>query len=254
MFDLTGKVVIVTGAGRGIGKGIAEVLSSMGAFIVVNDINGDTARQVSSDIVAKGGKALAVPGDVTVLSDVLKVVQETVDIFGKIDVLINNAGIIGLRAFEEISLAEWMQMFNVHLTGSFLFAQAVIPHMKKCGSGAIINISSNWGQRGAANAVHYSTVKAGLIGFTKALARELAPFNINVNAVAPGPIETEMIEEEARQLNSTVDEVRENLYQTIPLKRLGTIRDVALSVAFLASQAGDFYCGQVIAPNGGEVI
>ncbi|MHB1651291.1 MAG: SDR family NAD(P)-dependent oxidoreductase [Desulfitobacteriaceae bacterium] len=254
MFDLTGKVVIVTGAGRGIGKGIAEDLSSMGAIIAVNDINGDTARQVTSDIVAKGGKALALPGDVTVLADVSKVVQETVENFGKIDVLINNAGIIGLRVFEEISLAEWMQMFNVHLTGSFLFAQAVIPHMKKCGCGSIINISSNWGQRGAANAVHYSTVKAGLIGFTKALARELAPFNINVNAVAPGPIETEMIEEEARQLNSTVDEVRENLCQTIPLNRLGTIRDVALSVAFLASQAGDFYCGQVIAPNGGEVI
>lgn len=254
MFDLNGKVVIITGSGRGIGRGIAKTLASLGARITINDLNKESAEKTALEIREAGGKAIAAPGDVTSPEQVAHVVKKTVEEFQGVDILVNNAGIIGLKAFGEITLEEWNQMFAVHLTGSFLFSQAVIPYMKKAGSGKIINIASNWGQRGAANAVHYSTVKAGIIGYTKALARELAQENIIVNAVAPGPIETEMIEEEARLLNTTVGQVRDSLTLTIPMKRLGSINDVAYSVAFLASQAGDFYCGQVISPNGGEVI
>jgi len=253
LFDLTGKVVIVTGSGRGIGRGIAKTMASLGAAVTINDIDGGSASEVAAAICETGGKAIAVQGDVTNRQQVWEAVQQTVEKFGKIDILVNNAGIIGLKAFVDISIEEWNQMLGVHLTGSFNFSQAVIPFMKQNGFGKIINIASNWGQRGAANAVHYSAVKAGIIGFTKALAREVAP-EITVNAVAPGPIETEMIEEEARLLGTTVQEVRDNLIQPIPLQRLGSIEDVAYSVAFLASSLGDYYCGQVIAPNGGEVI
>jgi 3-oxoacyl-[acyl-carrier protein] reductase len=185
---------------------------------------------------------------------VKRVVEQTIEAFGRVDILVNNAGIIGLKPFSEITLAEWNQMFQVHLTGSFLFAQEVLPYMKQNKSGKIINIASNWGQRGEAGSVHYSAVKAGIIGFTKALARELAPEGILVNAVAPGPIETDMIEEEARLLNTTAEEIRSHLTAKIPLQRLGSIQDVAVSVAFLAGETGDFYCGQVLSPNGGEVM
>ena len=254
MSSLDGKIVIVTGGGRGIGKGIASTLASLGASVTINDIRKDNAEQTAQEICSAGGSAISAPGDVTNPDQVVEVVNKTIKKYGRVDILVNNAGIIGLVPFNEITIEEWNQMFNVHLTGSFLFSQAVLPNMTKNASGKIINISSNWGQRGAANAVHYSTMKAGIIGFTKALARELSPQNILVNAVAPGPIETEMIEEEARILNISVQEVIDDLTQTIPLAKLGSIEDVALSVAFLASSSGDFFCGQVISPNGGEVI
>lgn len=254
MLDLSGKAVIVTGSGRGIGRGIAQVMAALGARVAINDLDGDSAEKTAGEIRRAGGTAIAAAGDVTSPDQVAAAVEKTIKEFNTVDILVNNAGIIGLKAFGEITLEEWNRMFAVHLTGSFLFSQAVIPHMRKSGAGKIINIASNWGQRGAANAVHYSTVKAGVIGYTKALARELASENIMVNAVAPGPIETEMIEEEARLLNTTVQEVRNSLTGAIPLNRLGSIDDVAYSVAFLAGRAGNFYCGQVISPNGGEVI
>jgi 3-oxoacyl-[acyl-carrier protein] reductase len=254
LFHLEGKAVIVTGSGRGIGKGIAEMLASLGAKVAINDIDEQLAQKTADHIRSQGLKAIAAAGDVAQQADVKKVVEQTVEEYGRIDVLVNNAGIIGLKPFPEITLAEWNRMFHVHLTGSFLFSQEVIPYMKSNGGGKIINIASNWGQRGEAGSVHYSTVKAGIIGFTKALARELAPDRILVNAVAPGPIETDMIEEEARLLGTTADQIRDHLSAKIPLQRLGTIRDVAVSIAFLAGETGNFYCGQVISPNGGEVM
>lgn len=254
MLNLNDRVVIVTGAGRGIGRGIAEKLASLKATVIVNDINSDTCNNVAGEICKRGEQAIAVAGDVTNPSDVSEVVKQTIEKYGRVDILVNNAGIIGLKPFEEITLNEWTHMFHVHLTGSFLFSQAVLPYMKKSQKGKIINIASNWGQRGAAGSVHYSAVKAGVIGFTKALAREFAEFNILVNAVAPGPIETEMIEEEARLLNTSVENIRNQLTKTIPLNRLGSINDVATTIAFLASEAGDYYCGQILSPNGGEVM
>jgi 3-oxoacyl-[acyl-carrier protein] reductase len=254
LFNLEGKSVIVTGSGRGIGRGIAEMFASLGAKVVINDIDGQFAQKTADHIRSQGFQAIAAPGDVTQQADVKKVVEQTAKEYGRIDVLVNNAGIIGLKPFPEITLAEWNRMLHVHLTGSFLFSQEVLPYMKEIGGGRIINIASNWGQRGEAGAVHYSAVKAGIIGFTKALARELANDHILVNAVAPGPIETDMIEEEARLLNTTAEEIRNTLTAKIPLQRLGTIQDVAYSIAFLAGEPGKFYCGQVLSPNGGEVM
>jgi 3-oxoacyl-[acyl-carrier protein] reductase len=254
LFNLAGKVAIVTGSGRGIGRGVAELFTSLGAKVTICDIDGQLAQQTADYIRSQGFHAMAVACDVTKQDEVKKVVEQTIKEYGRIDILVNNAGIAGNRMFPDIDLAEWYRMFDIHLTGPFLFSQEVLPYMKRDGGGRIINISSNWGQRGEAGAVHYSAVKSGVVGFTKALARELAPHNILVNAVAPGPIETDMIEDEARLLNTTAEEIRNNLASKIPMQRLGTIREVAVSIAFLAGETGNFYCGQVISPNGGEVM
>jgi 3-oxoacyl-[acyl-carrier protein] reductase len=254
LFTLEGKTAIVTGSGRGIGKAIAEMLASLGANMAITDIDGQISQKTADLIRSQGFKAISVQGDVTQLADVKRVVKKTAEEFGSVDILVNNAGIMGLQSFTDITLDEWNRMLQVHLTGSFLFSQETIPYMKQNNGGKIINIASNWGQRGEAGSVHYSAVKAGIIGFTKALAREMAPHGILVNAVAPGPIETDMIEEEARLLHTTADQIRSNLTTKIPLQRLGTVRDVAVSIAFLAGETGNFYCGQVLSPNGGEVM
>jgi 3-oxoacyl-[acyl-carrier protein] reductase len=250
MFNLENKIALVTGSARGIGKEIAAFLSAQGAKVIINDIN----ESVLLDTAVEIGAVHAHKADVTNQEEVKQMMDTILSKFNRIDILVNNAGIIGLNKFEEITLAGWNNMLNVHLNGTFLCSQAVVKQMKVQKSGKIINISSNWGQRGAAEAVHYSTVKAGIIGFTKALARELAEEGILVNCVAPGPIETDMISEEAKLLGVSEEEVRLSLIETIPTRRLGKKIDIAGAVAYLASDLGNFYCGQVIAPNGGEVI
>ncbi|HSU79585.1 MAG TPA: SDR family NAD(P)-dependent oxidoreductase [Candidatus Angelobacter sp.] len=249
MLDLQGKVAIVTGSGRGIGKDIAKLLKDLHAEVVISDVDASLAKDTAESIGTTWVQA-----DVTKPEDVHNLVQHVLTTYGHIDVLVNNAGIMGLSKLEDISLDQWNKMMAVHLTGTFLCSQAVLPVMKEQHYGKIINISSNWGQRGAAEAVHYCTAKAGIIGFTRALAREVAADGILVNSVAPGPIETDMISEEARLLNTTVEEVRKNLTAGIPLGKLGSTLDVAAAVAFLASEMGNFFCGQIVAPNGGEVM
>jgi 3-oxoacyl-[acyl-carrier protein] reductase len=249
MLNLKGKVAIVTGSGRGIGRDIAKMLKELEAEVVVSDVDSSLAKDTAENLGTTW-----VQSNVTNPEDVQKLIDHTLTNYGRIDVLVNNAGIMGLSKLEDISLNDWNKMMSVHLTGTFLCSQAVLPVMKEQHSGKIINISSNWGQRGAAGAVHYCTAKAGIIGFTRALAREVAGDGIQVNSVAPGPIETEMIAEEARILGVTVDEVRRDLTAGIPLGKLGSTRDVAAAVAYLASELGDFYCGQIVAPNGGEVM
>ena len=250
MFNLDNKVAIVTGSARGIGKEIASLMAKLGATVIVNDINESMAKETTEQI----GAAEAIAADVTNQDQVNDMIEQVIAKFGKIDILVNNAGIIGLDKFEDISLVNWNKMLEVHLTGTFLCSQAAVKYMKKQQFGKIINISSNWGQRGAAEAVHYSTVKAGIIGFTKALARELAADGILVNSVAPGPIDTDMIAEEAKQLGVSEEEVRQELIKTIPAGRLGKTSEIAGAIAYLSSDYGNFYCGQIIAPNGGEVI
>jgi 3-oxoacyl-[acyl-carrier protein] reductase len=250
MFNLENKIALVTGSARGIGKEIAAFLAAQGTKVVINDINETLLQETAKEI----GASRAIRADVTNQDEVNAMVDTIINEFNRIDLLVNNAGIIGLNKFENITLNEWNTMLNVHLNGTFLCSQAVIGPMKTQQSGKIINISSNWGQRGASEAVHYSAVKAGIIGFTKALAREVAEDGILVNSVAPGPIETEMIAEEAKLLGVTEENVRSNLIETIPTGRLGQTIEIAGAVAYLASDLGNFYCGQVIAPNGGEVI
>jgi 3-oxoacyl-[acyl-carrier protein] reductase len=250
MISLENKVAIITGSARGIGKEIARLMTALGATVIVNDINEELAKVTAAEISA----ADAIMADVTNADQVNQMVERVITKFGKIDILVNNAGIIGIDKVEDITLDNWNKMLSVHLTGTFLCSQAAVKHMKKQNYGKVINISSNWGQRGAAEAVHYSTVKAGIIGFTKALARELASEGILVNSVAPGPIDTDMIAEEARMLGVSEEVVREDLTKTIPVGRLGKTSEIAGAVAYLASDYGNFYCGQIIAPNGGEVI
>lgn len=250
MLNLEGKVAIVTGSARGIGREIASALAKLGAKVYVNDIHKQNAERTAKEI----GAVKAAIADVTNQQEVNDKVEMVVREQGRVDILVNNAGIIGMNKFEDITLHEWNNLMNIHLNGTFVCSQAVHKQMKKQKYGRIINISSNWGQRGAAGAVHYSTAKAGIIGFTKALAREVVKDGILVNSIAPGPIETEMIAEEARILGVSEDDVRADLIKTIPQDRLGKPEEIAGAVCYLASDLGNFFCGQVIAPNGGEVI
>lgn len=245
--QLTGQVAIVTGAARGIGRAIALALAQEGAAVVVNyRVQAEAAEQVVQAIRALGSDAVAVQADVTRPEDARALAAAALERWGRIDILVNNAGTALYRLLLDTSVEEWDAMMAVHLRGAFNCTQAVLPHMIRAGRGRIINISSIWGQVGAANEVAYSTAKAGLIGFTRALAKEVGRAGITVNAVAPGAIETDM-------LNGLSAEERAQLAAEIPLSRLGQPEDAAAAVVFLASAAGGYLTGQVISPNGGMV-
>ena len=185
--------------------------------------------------------------DVSKSNDVKRMVNDVIERYGKIDVLINNAGVAQQKLFTDITDEDWERMVSINLTGTFNCCRAVIPHMVSRKSGSIINTSSIWGMTGASCEVHYSAVKAGIIGMTKALAKELGPSGIRVNCVAPGVINTRM------NANLSVSDL-EGLADETPLGRLGTTNEVASTSLFLASNAAEFITGQVISPNGGFVI
>jgi len=246
--QLTGQVAIVTGAARGIGRAIALALAREGAAVVVNyRTHKELAEQVVQAVRAMGSDAVAVQADVTCPDAARALVQAALDRWGRVDILVNNAGVALYRLLLDMSVDEWDALMAVHLRGAFNCSQAVLPHMLRAGRGRIINISSVWGQVGAANEVAYSTAKAGLIGFTRALAKEVGRAGITVNAVAPGAIETDM-------LNGLSDAERAELAEDIPLSRLGRPDDAAAAVVFLASPAGGYLTGQVISPNGGMAM
>ncbi|HLT59346.1 MAG: 3-oxoacyl-ACP reductase FabG [Limnochordales bacterium] len=246
--QLTGQVAIVTGAARGIGRAIALALAQEGAAVVVNyRVHAEAAEQVVQAIRAMGSDAVAVQADVTCPHAARSLVQAALDRWGRVDILVNNAGVALYRLLLDTSVDEWDAIMAVHLRGAFNCSQAVLPHMLRAGRGRIINISSVWGQVGAANEVAYSTAKAGLIGFTRALAKEVGRAGITVNAVAPGAIETDM-------LNGLSEAERAELAADIPLSRLGQPADAAAAVVFLASPAASYVTGQVISPNGGMAM
>ena len=242
---MNGKVAIVTGAGQGIGRAIALSLSEKGANLVIADINGKTAFKVAKEIEKSGRKAISVQSDVSKVNDIKRLVEMTVQKFSTVDILVNNAGILHTTKIEDITEEEWDRMMSVNLKSMFFMSQQVLPYMKSQKSGRIINISSLAGRMGGyANGVAYSASKAGVIGLTMALARRVAEFDITVNAIAPGIVESEMI----KQISA---EEREILKQTIPVKRLGKPENIAEVVAFLASGASSFITGAVIDVNGG---
>lgn len=249
---LTGKTALVTGAARGIGKAVAMKFASEGANIAFTDLvlNDDMAAGLEAtrkEIEALGVTCRAYAGNAADFEETEKVVKQIHADFGSIDVLVNNAGIAQQKLFTELSASDWQRMMQVHIDGAFHCCRAVVPSMVREKRGKIINISSIWGLAGASCEVHYSTAKAALIGFTKALAKELAPSNIQVNCVAPGVINTDMCKDfDAETLAALCEET--------PLGRLGTPADVAGTVCFLASRAADFITGQVLSPNGGIVI
>lgn len=243
-----GKVAIVTGAARGIGEAIALTLAREGADVVVTDVDLEGAQRVAQEIEGLGRKAKAIQADVSQREAVQRLVSEAVSVFGQIDILVNNAGIIRRGTFVEHSSQDWEKVLGVNLGGTFNCTQEVVPLMIQQGGGKIINISSVVGKMGdIASAPSYGTSKGAINTFTKSLARELAPYGINVNAVAPHAIETDMSREWS-------EEKRRQIVEAIPLKRLGKPEEVAEAVAFLASDGAGFITGQILDINGGYLM
>ena len=243
-----GKVALVTGAARGIGEAIALKLAQEGADVVVTDVDLEGAQRVAQEIEGLGRKAKAVLADVSQREAVQRLVSEAVSLFGKIDILVNNAGIIRRGTFLEHDPQDWEKVLSVNLGGTFNCAKEIVPLMVKQGGGKIINISSVVGKMGdIASAPSYGTSKGAINTFTKSLARELAPYGINVNAVAPHAIETDMSREWS-------EEKRRQIVEAIPLKRLGKPEEVAEVVAFLASDGAGFITGQILDVNGGYLM
>ncbi len=248
MRELSGQAALVTGASRGIGRAVALELAAAGAAVVLGyHRQREQAEAVAAAIRAAGGAAEPLQVDVRDPAACEAAVSGTVDRFGRIDILVNNAGTALEKLLVDTTPAEWSDLVAVHLTGMYACTRAALPHMLSRRYGRIITISSIWGITGAAGEVAYSAVKAGQNGFTRALAQEVGPFGVTVNAVAPGAIDTEM--------NSFLqgEELREWLSR-VPVGRLGTPEEVAALVRFLAGPQAGFITGQVISPNGGVVV
>ena len=243
MFDLSQKVVIVTGASRGIGRGIAEALASLGAHVVAGARAENAAGTVEA-ITAAGGKAEVASLDVTDGSSVDALVDGVMERHGRIDILVNNAGIARDQLLLRMKREEWDEVIATNLTAAFTCVHAVLKPMVKKRTGRIISISSVVGQMGNPGQANYAASKAGLIGFSKALAREVASRNITVNVVAPGLVDTDMTKAVAEKAQAEWNSL-------IPLQRLGTPQDIASAVCFLASDEAAYITGQVIAVNGG---
>jgi 3-oxoacyl-[acyl-carrier protein] reductase len=244
MFDLAGKVALVTGAGRGIGQAISFALARAGATIVATDVSTDAVAQTPRAIVAEGGTAEGLVMNVTDPATVQAAVEGALRTHGKIDILVNNAGITRDQLLMRLKRDDWDLVLQVNLTGAFTCTQAVLRPMLKQRSGRIISISSVVGQMGNAGQSNYAASKAGLIGFSKSVAREVASRGITVNVVAPGLIDTDMT-------RALPEEVRVEWVSKVPLNRFGTAEDVASAVCFLATEEAAYITGQVLAVNGG---
>lgn len=241
--DIKDAVVIVTGSGRGIGRAIAEKFAAHGARVVITDIDAATAEQTAADLAKTGAETMAMACDVSQYAQAEALANKTVEKWGRIDVLVNNAGITMDGLFLRMKPEQWQKVIDVNLTGTYNCTHAVVNHMRKNRKGAIINISSiaAAGNPGQAN---YSASKAGVLGFTYTLGKELAPMGIRVNAVAPGFIKTAMTDKIPEKL-------REQMIAAIPLKRPGEPEDIAKVILFLASDLAAYVTAQCIHVNGG---
>ncbi|NIM46008.1 MAG: glucose 1-dehydrogenase [Nitrososphaeria archaeon] len=246
---MDGKVAIVTGAGKGIGKASAKVIAESGAAVVINDINMEIAKVVAHEIVGMGRDAFANRADVSNFTEVEEMVESTLERFGKINILVNNAGIFFPTPVEDIGEKEWDLVMDVNLKGVFNCSKAVLPAMKRQQDGKIVNISSTAGRTGTMlSGVHYAASKAGVLGLTRKLARELAPHNILVNAVCPGSIDTDMLR------SAFSSEKLESIVSSYPLARMGRPEEVANLVLFLVSDEASYITGAAFDANGGTVM
>lgn len=260
MFDIKDKVAIITGARRGMGKAHALKLAEAGAKVVVSDISQEECQKVVEEIENKGGEALALKCDVSKKEEVDEMVKKTIEKFGKIDILVNNAGICQFKPFLDLTEEEWDRTIDINLKGYFLCAQACAkemakqksPNQSKLGTGqagAIVNIASiAMGQVGVGffNLAHYSASKGGIVAMTETMALELAPYNIRVNAISPGAIETPMVD----PLKSD-PKVMEGTLAKIPFRRMGKAEEISNAVLFLASDASSYMTGSVMIVDGG---
>jgi 3-oxoacyl-[acyl-carrier protein] reductase len=245
---LDGLVTLVTGSSTGIGRATVERFAAEGSAVVINHFGQpEKAAEVAAGIRRLGARALVIEADVTDRAAVDRMVRETESGLGDIDVLVNNAGVASHIPFLELPPQEWDRVLAVNLDGVFHCCQAVAPSMVRRRRGRIINVASELGLIGAATLVHYSASKGGVIAMSKALARELGPLGVNVNAVAPGPTETDL-------LTAYPDEYNDRTLATIPLGRWGRPSDIAATIAFLASDDASYYAGWVLSPNGGIVM
>ena len=242
------KTVVITGASKGIGAATAIRFAEKGYNVVINYNNSyESARLLTVSLKNRGLPVTAIKADVSNKLEVELLIKETIDRFGGVDILVNNAGISKIGLIDEIDDYDVGQIFDVNLKGVYNCCKSVAPFMVKQKYGRIINITSMWGQVGASCEVAYSASKAGVIGLTKALAKELAPSNITVNAVSPGLIETSM------NSNITIEDLNA-FVEDIPIGRIGEANDVANAVLFLASDSSDYITGQIIGVNGGYVV
>jgi len=249
VIDLTGRAALVTGGSRGIGRACCEILARAGARVMVNyRVETPSGELVARRIREAGGDAHALAADVADPREADMLVDETVDRFGRLDIVVTNAGIWRRAPVEEMSDAEWHETVAINLAGTFHVVRAAVPAMKAAGGGSIVTVSSTAGQRGEAFHAHYAASKGGVIAFTKSLAAELAPDGIRVNCVAPGWVATDMTAETLAGAEAT------GILGSIPLGRAGRPEEIAAVVAFLASDLAGYMTGEVVNVNGGSVL
>ncbi len=246
MGKLNGKVALVTGASRGIGKGIAIAYAEEGASVIVNATTLEGAAKVANEVKSLGNVVMPIKADVSVEKEVKNMIMKTLNKFGRIDILVNNAGICPHGTLINTSTETWDRVMAINLRGMFLCTKYILPYMIENRHGKIINIASQLGYLGAQECVPYCASKGGVIAFTRALAREVAP-HITVNAIAPGPIETDM-------LKSLDLKWRKRKLAQLPLRRFGKVEDIVPSAVFLASDDSNYYTGQTLNPNGGDIM
>lgn len=238
------KTVLITGGSRGIGKAMVYAFAKAGYNVMLNF---NRSESIANEIAKEFENVKVYGANVADQQSVINMVNYTYEVFGNIDILINNAGIAYTGLLQDMSIDEWNNLLSVNLTGPYNLCKAVLPRMIANKSGKIINISSVWGMTGASCEVAYSASKAGVIGLTKALAKEVGPSNIQVNCIAPGIVMTDMISDYSmEELDAITNE--------IPLGKIGSTEDIAKTALFLASEDADYITGQVISPNGGWVI